>query len=115
MAVRRRRRISTPVIDAQDEYHALIDTWMLHMLLGSVVAFRGFFDMKRGFVDSKVSDKDQRAITTIRNLAPGDFAAVKKRLAILSQDATAETLIAGLKEECAIKGNQPAACIGFAA
>jgi len=43
MAVRRKHRISTPVIDTQDEHHALIATWMLRMLLGSAAAFRGFF------------------------------------------------------------------------
>ncbi len=56
MAVRRKRRISAPVIDTQDEYHALIATWMLRMLLGSAAAFRGFFDVRRGFHDSDVSD-----------------------------------------------------------
>jgi len=56
MAVRRKRRISAPVIDTQDEYHALIATWMLRMLLGSAAAFCGFFDSKRGFRDSDVSD-----------------------------------------------------------
>jgi len=56
MAVRRKRRISTPSIDTQDEYHALIATWMLRMLLGSGTAFRGFFDTRRGFQDSDVSD-----------------------------------------------------------
>ncbi|MDQ6958832.1 MAG: hypothetical protein Q9M24_06930, partial [Mariprofundaceae bacterium] len=55
MEVRHRSRISTPAIDAQDEYHALIATWMLRMMLGSAVAFRGFFG-KRGFVNSDVSD-----------------------------------------------------------
>jgi len=56
MATRRKRRISTPVMDTQDEYHALIATWMLRMLLGSAAAFRGFFDTRRGFRDSDVSD-----------------------------------------------------------
>jgi len=56
MTVRRKRRISTPAIDAQDEYHALVATWMLRMLLGSSAAFRGFFDTRRGFRDSDVSD-----------------------------------------------------------
>jgi len=60
----------------------------------------------------KPSAQARQAITTMRNLAPGDFAAVKKRLAILGQDATADALIAGLKEECAIKGGQSAG-IGF--
>jgi len=63
----------------------------------------------------KATDKDRRAITAMRNLAPGDFAAVKKRLAILGRDATADALIAGLKEECAIKDDQPGAGIGFIA
>jgi len=61
----------------------------------------------------KPSAKDRQSITAMRNLAPGDFASVKKRLAILGQDATADALIAGLKEECAIKGDQPGGGIGF--
>ncbi len=61
----------------------------------------------------KATGRDMMAITAMRNLAPGDFAAVKKRLTILGQDATADTLIAGLKEECAIKGKQPVGSIGF--
>lgn len=56
MTVRRKRRILTPSIDTQDEYHALIATWMLRMLLGSGAAFRGFFDARRGFHDRDVSD-----------------------------------------------------------
>jgi len=40
-AGQQKRGISTPVIDAQDEYYALIATWMLRMLLGSAAAFRG--------------------------------------------------------------------------
>jgi len=60
----------------------------------------------------KPSSQERQAITAMRNLAPGDFAAVKKRLAILGQDATADALINGLKEECAIKGGQSAG-IGF--
>jgi len=61
----------------------------------------------------KATTKDHRTITSMRNIAPGDFAAVKKRLAILGQDATADTLITGLKEECAIKEYQPVGNIGF--
>jgi len=61
----------------------------------------------------KATDKDLWMISVMRNLAPGDFAAVKKRLAILGQDATADTLITGLKEECAIKDDQSAGGIGF--
>jgi len=63
----------------------------------------------------KVTKRDRVAITAMMNLAPGDFAAVKKMLAILGQEATAHTMLAGLKEECAIKGDQPATRIGFAA
>jgi len=59
--------------------------------------------------------RSRQSITAMRNLAPGDFAAVKKRLAILGHDATADALIAGLKEECAIKDDQPRAGIGFMA
>jgi len=62
----------------------------------------------------KATDNDRRAITAMRNLAPGDFAAVKKRLVILGQDATAVALIVGLKEECTIKGGQSIS-IGFVA
>jgi len=63
----------------------------------------------------KATDKNRKLISTMRNLAPGDFAAVKKRLAILGVDATADALIAGLKEECAIKDDQPGTDIGFIA
>ena len=54
--------------DAEDEYHALISTWLLRMLLGSASAFKGFFEKKRGFMDSDIqeflnfSDKDDEKI-----------------------------------------------------
>ncbi len=56
MPARQKKQPSTPAIEIQDEYHALIAMWMLRMLLGSGAAFRGFFDVKRGFCDSDVSD-----------------------------------------------------------
>jgi len=56
MPARRKRHASLPAIEVQDEYHALVATWMLRMLLGSGAAFRSFFDAKRGFRDSDVSD-----------------------------------------------------------
>ncbi len=39
----------------EDEYHPLIATWMLRMMLGSSVAFRSFFDEDDGFQDCDVS------------------------------------------------------------
>jgi len=61
----------------------------------------------------KATDKHRRAIAAMRDLAPGDFAAVKKRLAILGQASTAEALIAGLKEECRCKQDDASNAIGF--
>jgi len=57
--------------------------------------------------------KDRQALAATRNLAPGDFAAVKKRLAILGRQATPDALIAGLMQECALKGAQSGGGIGF--
>jgi len=37
------RRSRVLQVAPQDEYYALIATWILRMLLGSAVAFRGFF------------------------------------------------------------------------
>jgi len=61
----------------------------------------------------KATDKDRRAITTMRNLALGDFAAVKKRLEILGRKATPNALVECLKEECAIKECGKHRSIGF--
>jgi len=61
----------------------------------------------------KPSARANQSIIAMRNLAPGDFAAVKKRLAILGQDATADVLITGLQEECALKNDQSTNHIGF--
>jgi len=56
---------------------------------------------------------DSRAIAMLPNLAPGDFAAVKKRLHILGQDATPEVMIRELKTEVKIKAQNHAGSIGF--
>jgi len=57
--------------------------------------------------------EDARAIAMLSNLAPGDFAAVKKRLDILGLDATPEVMIRELKAETSVKENCPSNPIGF--
>ncbi len=58
--------------EAEDEYHALISTWLLRMLLGSASAFKGFFDKRRGFMDDDLreflnfSDKDETEIKPVQ-------------------------------------------------
>jgi len=54
-----------------------------------------------------------RAIVMLSNLAPGDFAAVKKRLDILGLDATPEVMIRELKAEASVKESCPSNPIGF--
>jgi len=61
----------------------------------------------------KATAKDRKAISAISNLAPGDFAAVKKRLAILGKAPSPQELIAGLEEECQIKEGGSNRPIGF--
>ncbi len=55
--------------------------------------------------------EDVRAISMLTTLAPGDFAAVKKRLDILGQEPTPEVMIHELQNEVAVKGDRGA--IGF--
>jgi len=52
---------------------------------------------------SQPTAADARAIAMLPNLAPGDFAAVKKRLAILGLDAAPEVMIQELKMEVKVK------------
>jgi len=61
----------------------------------------------------KATDKDRWAIIALQNLAPGDFAAVKKRLAILGVKPTPNALIVGLREESTLKQDGAAGSIGF--
>jgi len=61
----------------------------------------------------ELSPEDARAIDMISNLAPGDFAAVKKRLDILGLQATPELLIKELKSEVAVKYGAQSGTIGF--
>jgi len=69
--------------------------------------------MLRKECTGKATARDRGAISAITNLAPGDFAAVKKRLSILGQKPTAEALIAGLKQECRCKQDDASNVIGF--
>jgi len=63
-------RVKIESTEVQDEYHALIATWILRMLLSSASAFKGFFVYKRGFCDSDLqeflqfSDKHETKIKT---------------------------------------------------
>jgi len=56
---------------------------------------------------------DVRAIAMLTNLAPGDFAAVKKRLDILGLESTPEVMIRELKAEVSVKESGPSNPIGF--
>jgi len=40
----------------EDAYYDLVSVWLLRMLLGSSAAFQGFFDKKRGFMDSDIQE-----------------------------------------------------------
>ena len=61
----------------------------------------------------KPAAEDGQAIAMMSNLAPGDFAAVKKRMEILGLDATPEVMIQELKVEVSIKEHQSSRPIGF--
>ncbi|MDQ6991445.1 MAG: ATP-binding protein [Mariprofundaceae bacterium] len=63
----------------------------------------------------EVSEQDYRNIQSMHYLAPGDFAAVKKRLDILSIEATASALIRELGEEMELKEDGQAKAFGFVA
>jgi len=57
--------------------------------------------------------EDARTIAMLSNLAPGDFAAVKKRLDILGLDATPAVMIQELKTEAEVKQGGISKPIGF--
>jgi len=61
----------------------------------------------------KATAKDRQAISELDTLAPGDFAAVKKRLEILGLDATPEILVRELHVETALKKGGARNQIGF--
>jgi len=61
----------------------------------------------------EITDRDQQAMSMMNNLAPGDFAAVKKRLEILGVKPSANALIRELSKEVSIKPDAPAHHIGF--
>jgi len=61
----------------------------------------------------KPTPADARAIAVLSNLAPGDFAAVKKRLDILGVAPTPNALIQELEVEVGIKEDQSSCPIGF--
>ena len=59
------------------------------------------------------TEADRRAIMGMRELTPGDFAAVKKRLAILGLEPTAAELIEGLREDKSVRQVAGQGGIGF--
>jgi len=59
------------------------------------------------------TSEDARAIAMLSNLAPGDFAAEKKRLDILGLDATPAVMIHELKTEVEVKLGGVSKPIGF--
>lgn len=61
----------------------------------------------------ELSSQDKRALSLMTNLAPGDFAAVNKRLEILDVEATSNALLKELKEEVSIKSGTQSKSIGF--
>jgi len=61
----------------------------------------------------ELSPEDARAIAMISNLAPGDFAAVKKRLEILGMEATPDMMIRELQTEVQVKHDAVSKPIGF--
>jgi len=60
-----------------------------------------------------LTSKDCIDIKAMRQLAPGDFAAVKKRLAILGLEGSPREIISALYEEVAVKKGQVSRSIGF--
>ena len=71
------------------------------------------WSMLRTEASNRPSEADRRAITGMRELTPGDFAAVKKRLAILGLEPTAAELIEGLREEKSVRQDGRNSNIGF--
>ncbi len=64
--------------------------------------------------EGEVRPAQARTVAGMRTLTPGDFAAVKKRLAMLGEALTASALLQGLEDECRLKeGGQQAGSIGF--
>jgi len=61
----------------------------------------------------KATGQDRNAIMSMNSLAPGDFAAVKKRLSILGVEGSPDVIIQELKEEIAVKSECKSSPIGF--
>jgi len=61
----------------------------------------------------ELSPEDARAIAMLTNLAPGDFAAVKKRLDILGLQAAPDVMIRELQTEVQVKHDEMSKPIGF--
>jgi len=61
----------------------------------------------------ELSPEDTRSIAMLSNLAPGDFAAVKKRLEILGLKATPDVMIKELRAEVQVKYGAVSGPIGF--
>jgi len=61
----------------------------------------------------KVNKQEATLIQQMSNLAPGDFAAVKKRLDILAIEPTASAFLEGLTEEVMVKEGGVKPSIGF--
>jgi len=57
----------------QDEYHAQIAVWVLRMLLSSGTAFKGFFEKKRGFMDSDLQEFLQLSDENESELSVGEI------------------------------------------
>jgi len=64
---------------------------------------------------STPTSADARTIAMLTNLAPGDFAAVKKRLDLMGLDAAPEVMIQELKTEVKVKQGWVRKPIGFIA
>jgi len=64
---------------------------------------------------STPTPEETHAIAMLTNLAPGGFAAVKKRLDILGLDATPKVMIQELKTEVKVKQGGLSKPIGFIA
>jgi hypothetical protein len=52
----KKQLVITECPEIQDEYHALIATWILQILLSSATAFREFFVYKQGYCDSDLQE-----------------------------------------------------------
>ncbi len=88
MAKKSKKQLVIPEsIEIQDEYHALIATWILQILLSSAPAFRDFFIYKQGYCDSDLQEFIQCPAEDANKITIAEMKQYLQRLLVLYQQS----------------------------